>query len=135
MDSRTSAGWALLRVTFGGLLAYLHGAPKIFEGNVQGLVKAVAEMGFPFPTFFAWCAAFSEFAGGLLIAVGLLTRPAAAFAGFTLLVASYRHLPEGLRKMELALLFFALCVFAAIVGGGRYSLDHWLRRRFPRFRG
>jgi len=41
----------------------------------EGFVGRVGGMGFPAPLLFAWLAAFAEFAGGILIAIGLLTRP------------------------------------------------------------
>lgn len=122
-------GWALVRFTFGVLLALLHGAAKIFTpGMMDKFAQGVGAMGFPQPTFFAWAAALAEFAGGLLVAVGLFTRPAAAFAGFTMLVALYRHRVDPVANMEPALMFGVVMLAVLLIGPGRYSLD-------ARFRG
>jgi putative oxidoreductase len=132
MDRRAAdITWAILRFCAGFLLAYLHGRGKVLGGKVDVLAGSVAAMGFPFPLFFAWCAALSEFVGGMLVAVGLATRPAAVFAGFTMLVAVMRHRNQGLDDMELALLYGAVFALAAVIGGGRYSLDSFLRLKFP----
>jgi putative oxidoreductase len=124
-------GWAITRFTSGALLAFLHGYGKVFGGNLDGFAQGVARLGFPAPTFFAWCAALAEFVGGILVALGLATRPAAAFAGFTMLVASYRHLDDPWRSRELALVYLAVMLGAMLIGGGRYSLDSVFRLRMP----
>ena len=124
-------GWAIFRFTAGALLALNHGYGKVFGGKIAGFASGVADLGFPFPTFFAWAAALSEFAGGIMVALGLGTRIGAVFAGFTMLVASYRHLDDPWSKKELALLYLASMVAIALIGGGRFSLDSSLRLRFP----
>lgn len=124
-------GWAVLRFTVGALMAALHGYPKIFGGTMDRFVRGVADLGFPLPTFFAWAAALSEFVGGIMIALGLGTRIGAAFCGFTMLVATYRHLADPWPRKELALLYLAAMIAIALIGGGRYSLDSTLKLRFP----
>ena len=69
-----------------------------------------------------------EFIGGILIALGLLTRPAALAATITTGVAAfYFHLPLGFYVenggAEFALLWTAVLLMVAIRGGGRFSLD------------
>jgi putative oxidoreductase len=124
----TAMGWTVVRVAFGLMLALGHGLPKVM-GNMARFAEGVAALGFPFPLFFAWCAALSELVGGLLLAVGLFTRPAAAFAAFTLVVALYRHRVDPFARMELALLYLTVLVTALLFGGGPYSLDARVRRR------
>jgi putative oxidoreductase len=126
---RAMLGWTVVRVVFGLTLALNHGWGKVSSGDLSGFAEGVARLGFPFPLFFAWCAALAEFLGGLLVAVGLLTRPAAAMAGFTMLVALYNHRADPFGKMELALLFLSVFVAAILIGGGPFSLDAKLRRR------
>jgi len=46
-------------------------------GPQPWFINDVAKMGFPLPTFFAWCAVLAEFFGGILLMLGLMTRPAA----------------------------------------------------------
>ena len=72
-------------------------------------------------------AAFSESIGALLIAIGLLTRPAAFLLGFTMLVASYKKLSEvGIDGSELPILFLILSLVILLKGPGKYSLDRKL---------
>lgn len=122
-------GWGLVRVVFGGSLAFFHGYAKVFGGKVAGLAGTVADLGLPFPHFFAWAASLSEFAGGLLVAVGLATRPAAAFCATTMLVALYRHRADPIDRMELALLYFSVMLLAVLHGGGRFALDRFISTR------
>lgn len=129
MGGGAGLAWALVRVTFGLSLALGHGYGKVFGGSLERFAQGVAELGFPSPNFFAWCAALAELVGGVLVALGLFTRPAAALAGFTMLVALYRHRAEAFGRMELALLYLAVMVLAVWVGGGPYSLDAAMRRR------
>lgn len=118
----TNIGLLLLRLGIGLSLAFGHGLGKlpVSEGFIQG----VDELGFPFPTFFAWSAALSEFLGGILIAIGFLTRPSAFFVTFTMLVAAFlRHADDPFSSKEKAFLFAVVAIFFLIVGPGRYSVD------------
>jgi putative oxidoreductase len=122
------AGWTLVRLVFGLSLALGHGLPKVM-GNMAGFAEGVAKLGFPFPLFFAWCAALSELVGGLLVAVGLFTRPAATLAAFTLAVALYRHRADPFGTQEKALVFLAVMLAVVLAGAGPWSLDAKVRRR------
>jgi putative oxidoreductase len=122
------AGLLVLRLFAGLSLAFAHGLGKLPPS--AGFVEATDAMGFPFPTFFAWCAALSEFGGGLLIALGLLTRPAAFFVGFTMAVAGLvSGAGDPYTDNEKALLFLAVAVALMLTGSGRYGLDRFIRPR------
>jgi putative oxidoreductase len=114
--------WALVRVVFGLSLAVFHGWGKV-SGGVDKLVGTVEKLGFPYPEVFAWCAALAEFGGGLLVALGLLTRPAAAAAAFTMMVALYNHRVDPFAKSEMALLYLSVMLAAVLLGSGRYGVD------------
>ena len=135
----------LLVLRLAGLyLAIGHGWGKL-SGLVSGqgrFLQGVTDMGFPLPVFFAWAAALSEFAGGMLVALGLFTPWAAGFAAFTMLVAGFgRHhafgqflswlgvapAPEETLKSwgnpELAIAYLLILVAVALLGPGRFSID------------
>src|SRR6056297_1680446 len=73
-------GFLLLRFFVG--LALCTVFEKFFPKNgiwgpQEWFIQDTANMGFPFPSFFAWVAVLSEFFGGILLMLGLFTRPAA----------------------------------------------------------
>jgi putative oxidoreductase len=118
----------LLRVFAGLSLALAHGLGKLPPS--ERFVAGVADLGFPAPALFAWAAGLSEFLGGLLVAAGLATRPAAAFACFTMLVAAFgRHAADPFDKKELALLYAAIMLAFVLVGAGRFGLDALVRKK------
>ena len=127
-SSSANIGITVLRVFAGLSMALAHGLGKVPPS--EGLVQATAGMGFPLPGLFAWAAALSEFGGGLLLALGLATRPAAVFVGFTMAVAAFiRHADDPFGSQEKALLYLAICVALALIGAGKYSVDNWLNKR------
>ena len=79
----------------GFYLAFAHGWGKVagmVSGEMTGFVEGLGAMGFPLPYLFAWAAALAEFAGGLMVGLGLFARVGAAFAAFTMFVAGFlRH--------------------------------------------
>jgi putative oxidoreductase len=118
----TDLGLAFLRLT--GLALASHGYQKVFGGNMAGFTEAVEKLGFPVPVAFAWAAAVSELGGGALVAVGLLTRPAAGLAAITMFVAAFlQHATDPFAKRELALLYLAAMLALACLGPGKWSLE------------
>jgi putative oxidoreductase len=112
----------VLRLTFGAALALSHGLGKL-TAPAQ-FILALSKRGFPLPELFGWAALLSEFAGGLLLALGLLTRPAAAFVLITLTVAAFDiHSGDPFVKRELALAYAVVALTLLIAGPGRFSLD------------
>lgn len=93
-------------------------------GPQEWFVSDVAEMGFPIPLFFAWCAVLAEFFGGFLVLIGFLTRPATIFLGFTMFVAAFIHHDMDLfNKGIKATIFLGLYVSLFFSGAGRFSVD------------
>jgi putative oxidoreductase len=127
--SPRGADLALLtvRLWFGLVLALAHGQKKITD--VGAFAESVARRGVPFPELLGPAAALSEFIGGLLLALGLLTRPAACFVLLTMLVAAFHvHGSDPFAKKELALCFAAAALALLVAGPGTYSLDERIRR-------
>ena len=125
------AGLAVLRVTSGFLMAYGHGLAKVKDPSM--IIKGAEGLGFPAPTFFGWMAALSEFGGGILLALGLATRPAAFFIACTMATAAFMaHARDPLARKEMALLYLAIAALFLLAGAGRFGLDALLRRRGAR---
>ncbi len=137
-------GLLILRLA-GLYLAVAHGWSKLealSTGQGAGFIAAVAAMGFPSPTLFAWAAALSEVVGGILVTLGLGTRVAAGLAASTMVIAAFgRHHAHGhllnalgvapvsdeVRKgwgnPELALIYLLVFVAIALLGPGGLALD------------
>jgi putative oxidoreductase len=122
-DRTLNAGLLALRV-FMGLAIASHGYQKVFGGQVEMLTQGLIKMGMPAPHLLAWLAALSEFAGGLLIALGLGTRIAAFFVFFTMSVAFFKaHAADPWQVKELAYMYGTIALSLILMGGGCYSLD------------
>ncbi|MEQ9460716.1 MAG: DoxX family membrane protein [Phycisphaeraceae bacterium] len=95
------------------------------------MVEQVIELNFPQPELFALIACYTEAVGGLLVAFGLLTRPAALLVAFTMGVAAfgYQNQTPILGGIHVAQLLFWFFVAFTALGAGRFSLDHLLTRQ------
>lgn len=126
-------GLLVLRAGTGLLMAYAHGFSKVYSNGSVGvpdqLVSGVKAMGFPAPTAFAWMAALTEFIGGILLALGLMTRPVALALTFNMAVAAFvAHGSDPLAKKEMALLYLMAFQLFVFTGAGRFSIDRFLRK-------
>ena len=124
-----------MRVSIGLMLAIIHGWHKVAEGLAHfltgtewGFVHEVAELGFPAPAIFALMAGLTQLFGGLFIAVGLFTRPAAFMVADSLAVATFQNFHSH-RNPQLPLLYLISCVALMLWGGGKFSLDARLEKR------
>jgi putative oxidoreductase len=122
----------LLRVV-AGLALVTHGFVKI--QNPLGPVGLVESIGFfPGPAaFWAVLLSVTEFFGGILIAIGLLTRPAALGALIVLLVTVYFHWilrSEGYSGAEKSILWAAIMFYFLIRGANLHSVDARLGKTF-----
>lgn len=123
-----SVTWDLLRIG-AGLLFMQHGAQKLlgwFGGmdGAGGTAPLISQMGL---------ASVLELFGGLLIVLGLFTRPVAVILLLEMLFAYLTvHQPQAVMPVqnggELALLYALIYAFLAAHGAGPFSLDHRRRR-------
>ncbi len=120
--------YAALRIVSGALLSF-HGAQKLF-----GLFAKKAG-----PEMFTqmWFGGIIELVGGLFIALGLFTRPAAFLASGTMAVAYIQFHWKGaldssffpiVNGGELAAVYCFTFLMFAVKGAGEVSLDRMLGR-------
>ena len=122
-----STSWAgpmlsLLRV-MSGLLFLEHGTQKFLSfppGERAGSGLGLADAG-------AWAGTI-ELVAGLLIAIGLFTRPAAFIASGTMAVAYFMaHAPQNFFPVnnmgDAAILYCFVFLYLAFAGAGPWSLD------------
>ena len=114
-----------------GIFLTIHGSGKITDP--LGAAEMVEGLGFYPGAFWSVLLACTEFFGGIFIAIGLLTRPA-AFAGmFVLLVTVWFHwvtMGEGFSGAEKSLLWAAILFFFVIRGGNRQLVDARIGKAF-----
>lgn len=120
----------LLRL-LAGITLTVHGSGKIT--NPFGAAGMVERLGFYPGEVWSLLLSCTEFFGGILIAIGLLTRPA-AFAGMmVLLVTVWFHWVvqgEGFSGAEKSILWAAILFFFVIRGANSQSVDARIGRQF-----
>lgn len=134
--SRAGVGALLLRVPVGVVLA-AHGAQKLFGWfggyGLEGTAGWLESVGFAPGYLMALMAGGAEFFGGILLILGLFTRPAAAVAAFTMLMAMTVHVGNGLflanNGYEFALTLLAATLALVFQGGGTASADAHIARK------
>jgi len=112
---------SLLRVMT-ALMFLQHGTAKLF-GFPQ--VAAFASLN---PMSLIGVAGILEVVGGLLMLIGLLTRPVAfVLSGFMAVAYFMAHAPQSfyplLNQGELAVLYCFVFLYFAVAGGGAWSVD------------
>ncbi len=123
--------WAIFRTVVGVMMIH-NGFDKLADipSFASGYVEVI---GLPFPIFFSYVAALTETIAAPLVAIGLLTRPAALGLFGTMCVAIYHHILVAgfnLPYLELSAVYAACFLFLAVNGAGLFSADalmvNWL---------
>ena len=129
----TDVGLLIMRITFGTLMYYNHGHAKLLGGvdRWYGLGGALTNLiGLEsLRTFFGLMASLSESIFALFIVAGLFTRISSSLLGFTMFIATLRHVLDG-DLPEMAILYLVFSFLIIVSGPGKYSLD---KRFFDRF--
>jgi putative oxidoreductase len=129
--------WPLVRFVAGAFLMP-HGAQKLFGlfgGEISGTAGLFAKIGLEPALPLAYLVGCTEFFGGLLIAIGFLTRPAALATAFLLGIAVVKvHLSNGFFWTKLGFeypLFWMVVQIAILMrGAGPLSVDRAIGREF-----
>ena len=105
----------------------------IGSGTMDGFAGWLEELGVPMPGVQARVAMASELGGGILLALGLATRPACLVLIITMLVAGIvghrgagyliTNEPPG---AEYTINLAVVCLMFALIGPGTFSLDAML---------
>jgi putative oxidoreductase len=129
----TSLALALLRVV-AALVFMQHGSQKLFHLPPSGAPGPVAPLVLMSQTGLA---GILEFFGGMLLLLGLFTRPVAFIVSGEMAVAYFQvHAPRGflpiVNRGELPVVLCFVFLYLAFAGGGAFSVDALLRERRPR---
>ncbi|MCX5962901.1 MAG: DoxX family protein [Cyanobacteria bacterium] len=118
------AAWLVFRVVVSVMM--VHNGVNKFE-DIEGFSTAYVEViGLPFPIFFSYLAATTELAASPLLALGLLTRPAALGLFSTMAVALYHHILVAgfsIPYLELSAVYASCFLFFVVNGPGKFSVD------------
>ncbi|KPN75889.1 MAG: DoxX family protein [Shewanella xiamenensis] len=121
-----------------GIILMAHGSQKLFGWfggyGLEGTGQWMASIGLTPGYLMALMAGSSEFFGGLLIIIGLLTRATALVLSFTMVAAIFSvHIGNGLflsnNGYEFGLALLAATVSLAVSGAGKLSADNLLAAR------
>lgn len=135
-QSHVDLGLLLVRIIPFGVLA-IFGAQKLFGafggGGLSATEASFGQMGYHPPLFFALLGGTCEFAGGLLLMLGLLTPLAAAMVMGTMINAFAAVADKPLENSALSIVLLVIAACLAFAGPGRFSLDAgrpWQRTGF-----
>lgn len=127
----TQAAWAprilsIVRIV-AALIFLLHGTQKLFG------FPAPPANGLPAAFTLLWFGAILELVGGLLLLVGVFTRPVAFILSGEMAVAYWmfhapRNLYPTLNGGDAAILYCFIFLYIAVAGGGLWSVDAKLRQ-------
>jgi putative oxidoreductase len=107
------------------LLFIYHGYPKI-EHGIAGTEQYMVSVGLP--SYFAYISVALEVGGGVLLVLGLATRPVALLLAIEMGIAMWKvDLTHGVRAVpdyQFPLALGAAALALASFGAGSFSLDH-----------
>lgn len=134
MTSTLTTVWAprvlsILRIV-AALIFIAHGTQKLFG------FPAPPQSGLPAALTLSWIGGVLEAFGGLLLLLGLFTRPVAFILAGEMAVAYWMfHAPRSFYPLlnggDASILYCFVFLYLAVAGGGAWSLDNLWGRRQP----
>jgi putative oxidoreductase len=122
LNSLQPLGALILRLALGLSIA-VHGYQKVVpHGALNHYAHYIVTLGLPY--WLGYVSAFTEFVGGTLLVIGLLTRFAAALVAINMLVALFTvgiHQGFGIYNYIIALA--AIAIMLMVYGAGAVALD------------
>lgn len=116
-----------------GAIFIAHGAQKLFQFGLPGVIEGFAKTGVPYPEIVGPLVAYLELAGGIAIILGFLARLVAfGFACDMISAIAYVHLKNGFfmpNGVEFPLMLLAASFALILTGAGGISLDAMFSRR------
>ncbi|MBI2656935.1 DoxX family protein [Candidatus Woesearchaeota archaeon] len=137
MAKNSLSQWSLtlLRAVLGFIFAY-HGYLKLFvPGGFTGTVGFFTLLKIPVPLYSALLVSVVEFAGGIFLLLGMITKWSSLFLIIDMLVAFFMvHLKNGFSVSkggyEFVLVLLAGLVVVLVNGAGRISLGKLLKNKY-----
>jgi putative oxidoreductase len=128
---------AILRIGL-GLILIPHGLQKLFGwfggAGLARFAQIFEGLGYSPGLFWASVVALTESVGGLLLVIGLFTRPAALAVVIFMINAIHVTSAKGFfwtqQGAEYSILLLLVALYFLIRGGGAFSLDRALGREF-----
>jgi putative oxidoreductase len=116
----------ILRLIVGAIFV-AHGGQKLFTYGMDGVAAGFGQMGIPLPSLMAPLVSLLEFAGGIALVVGVMTRIVAFGLAFNMLGAiAFAHAQQGFflpNGIEFALVLFGCAALLTLTGSGTFALD------------
>jgi putative oxidoreductase len=112
---RLFAGWFIIR----------HSLELFNPDSMKQLLDFLTSTKFPFPIFSGYAAKIIEFAGGILLAIGFLTRWVTPLLMIVMAGVIYTMNGGNIFDGEHAFLFLLLFALFFFQGPGQWSLDYW----------
>jgi putative oxidoreductase len=122
LNSLQPFGALLMRLALCVSMA-VHGYQKVVpHGALNHYAHYIASLHIPY--WLGYVSAYTEFAGGILLILGLLTRFVAALVAINMLVAfAYVGVHQGFGIYNYILALAALAIMSTVYGAGALALD------------
>jgi putative oxidoreductase len=121
------AGAVILRV-IAGIIIIRFGLELTAEDKMSGYKDWLTDLGFPFPSYFAYMGKTCELVGGTLLVLGLFTRLATIVLVPTMFVVCFVMGKPDVLSGDLSFMLLLVFLHFLFTGPGSWSLDHWLFR-------